>query len=1029
MKKNASINKFTDGLIQDLHPLNTPNNVLTNCLNGTVFTYNGNEFMLQNDMGNSKVGTASLPVGYVPVGMKEHGGIIYVAAHNPVTKKSQIGSFPSPQQLFTGEESDSIAEVDFSFGTFLQNSGNLLKINAEYYKEKLFTDKESGLARKFHPGDRFIITSNKISSEIKAAVDAGVIKFRLGVLNTKGNIDYIDESKIKTYTEPDGYWAFCYKNNKTTAELLKDSKLVQVFSANSSGELLLVIEYKTIKAFNLLRQYSFDDDVITIKMFGDMQSDAPSLNGNTRDNNNLGLVMFDNVSSEITLSGDSTTKITNREIAPASVYGVLDRLKKIVNIDFSTIKPNAEDSSEWRYFITDTYVKIGWSYDYYNVDIDSQVSKIVFTFIDFTKSDSSLDNLSGEYSIDIIKEYYNGSFEEVFSFNDRLKKNWIYIVKIDRYINDKKQEKPFYRLLYTGTLFNQYYSKVLNFNTLKQETKTIPYKLNTKTKVTPEEDFTYYVSTPNTEGFIETTPNVDLFRTPIPDQETNVSAYRYIVKKSKKYKVETELRSDFNYNNLYAGQPNKENLVDYIQKNLKGTFGEADESDLSYSDDKSSLNASIKVTTTKSEITLEKNIEGDIGTLVGTITTDRSIISKAGAIRDNSYSRKQLVPYYYSNMPTYEERKIIGFTRDGGYTRCITGREDKVEFNGRISDTGDVIAGTYVGPDDPAMTTSVINMGNAITNIWAGRKGDKGSIGWPGSNRIEYINGWKRGEKPYEIDDHDNWLIAIWRTTEGNARPVNLASRRTESRSVYSTGAIIRTDLMLKCYLSQFLIVNTMAKQQIIVGADAKSYTFHNAYDTKVPINIQLTSESPVIDFYLANDKVSINDRMQQWVSKIPELNNYLPIFKLSDYDQKEEEISIGSDINIAADSVILDCYTNAYSIIVSSESSDLDENIIYLGIPSGPANSDGTMPLKTDDKGNYLYRKSDNVITDWRNRESTLNYNLNDRFVIKDNDNFREILVKEIGRRDGKWRYKATTHAPDMLMGIHFGSTKLYDE
>ena len=99
MKKEA-INSFNDGLVMDLNELNTPDKVLTDCLNGTLITYNGNEMTLQNDMGNAKIDTSFLRDGYVPVGMKEYGGIIYVASYNPITKKGQIGSFPSPQQLF-----------------------------------------------------------------------------------------------------------------------------------------------------------------------------------------------------------------------------------------------------------------------------------------------------------------------------------------------------------------------------------------------------------------------------------------------------------------------------------------------------------------------------------------------------------------------------------------------------------------------------------------------------------------------------------------------------------------------------------------------------------------------------------------------------------------------------------------------------------------------------------------------------------------------------------------------------------------
>ncbi|GMO69511.1 MAG: hypothetical protein Nk1A_8660 [Endomicrobiia bacterium] len=80
---NETQNTFTGGLMMDLNPLTTPNNVLTNALNATLITFNGNEFVLQNDMGNGRVETAFLPTGYVPVGVKEKEGIIYVASYNP----------------------------------------------------------------------------------------------------------------------------------------------------------------------------------------------------------------------------------------------------------------------------------------------------------------------------------------------------------------------------------------------------------------------------------------------------------------------------------------------------------------------------------------------------------------------------------------------------------------------------------------------------------------------------------------------------------------------------------------------------------------------------------------------------------------------------------------------------------------------------------------------------------------------------------------------------------------------------------
>ena len=106
MRKGETTNSFQKGMVMDLNPLVTPNDVLTNCLNGTIVTFNGNEYVLQNDMGNGRVESAYLPKGYIPVGIKEHGGIIYVASCNPLNNKCQIGSFPSPERNISSSEKD-----------------------------------------------------------------------------------------------------------------------------------------------------------------------------------------------------------------------------------------------------------------------------------------------------------------------------------------------------------------------------------------------------------------------------------------------------------------------------------------------------------------------------------------------------------------------------------------------------------------------------------------------------------------------------------------------------------------------------------------------------------------------------------------------------------------------------------------------------------------------------------------------------------------------------------------------------------
>lgn len=100
MSRQEALNTFTEGLVMDLNPLTTPNNVLTDCLNGTIITYNDNEFILQNDQGNYKLKNAKLKENFIPIGVKEHANILYIVSYNPITRETEIGSYPSPQRIF-----------------------------------------------------------------------------------------------------------------------------------------------------------------------------------------------------------------------------------------------------------------------------------------------------------------------------------------------------------------------------------------------------------------------------------------------------------------------------------------------------------------------------------------------------------------------------------------------------------------------------------------------------------------------------------------------------------------------------------------------------------------------------------------------------------------------------------------------------------------------------------------------------------------------------------------------------------------
>ena len=109
-------NVFTGGLNKDLNPISQGNDTLTDALNATTITFNGNELLLQNDMGNTNLTyypkvynsddetntdspnceMVKLKDGYIPIGMKEFGDIVYIVSHNPMENRTEIGSFPGP---------------------------------------------------------------------------------------------------------------------------------------------------------------------------------------------------------------------------------------------------------------------------------------------------------------------------------------------------------------------------------------------------------------------------------------------------------------------------------------------------------------------------------------------------------------------------------------------------------------------------------------------------------------------------------------------------------------------------------------------------------------------------------------------------------------------------------------------------------------------------------------------------------------------------------------------------------------------
>ena len=1044
MKKEA-INTFGEGMIMDLHPLATPNNVLVKCLNGTIITYNGNEFVLQNDQGNGEVHTAYLDKGYVPVGMKEHGGIIYVAAYNPITKKSQIGSFPSPQQLYEGDDLN-VTPIEIRFSDFITIQNSIPHIKLEYQKQKLFQVNNSDEVKIFHPGDKFIIVSSTIDPDIKEAITNGFIKLRLGVVNSSGGIDFIDDKNLKIYSN--GLWIY-----EGSTEALKDDSYVQVFSARSSGALLLIVELKSFDTFNLIRKYSCDsDNTISVKFIGETTG---QYSGNTIDNSNIVGLLEKNkstVESQIIKSGKSGTQ--EYTIIPVCPYGALERMAKNGIINFDTIRTNSESLSEWRFYVTDTYLKVGWGYDYYNINDNSDIEKIIFRFVDINNSNEAQEvlkvdgNFSTYYTYEISKEYYNGSFEEIIPFNDNtIRKNWIYIVRIERVVNGETSIIGF-KLIYTGGYFNQFYEEYQDFNKQlpsgsSRSKINIALKNSISTSVVPESiNLEIKVNDSNSWVKKDTVRPSDYLKE-LPSSDISID-YRYNTRKIGKYKVSLSPSFDFEYEqNLFSGNPDESIIRNILGESPHAEFGTPDNSGIQFSNT-SPLTSEIGQTGLVSNSTLGQSNELTYkdGKFEGALYTSRNIISTNGPIKSITTDIEKLMPIYESNMDVTDRQKLFSFREVGDTLYCAVGNEDTCFYNARILRSNAHTEGSYRGEDGGAGATNdglricLTNMGDAIVGIFGGCDCDSASLRYEGTSYNDAACWYKHDQ---EVDNEDNFLLVTWKDTQGIPYVINLASQKTTTGDTNTRG-IIRVDSMIKCILSQLLVAKRGIKNINYVGPNDSESVYHTDFDTSCKVSVQVNEGGTEkdVNFYLQGDK-SIEEHMNIWSSVIPDFNNYLPIFKVNLPDQLESIIYYGSNLEFATDPTIINCYTSAYSYYTLTTSTLTNEqrNKIYVGVRVG-TNSDGSLILDTNSDGTYKTKSGDNELSDWTGATISLGYNINDRFINSYANSrmsgeipegfFNGIYITNTETKRGRWVKGKDGDAPYMAYKIGFGNKSIFN-
>lgn len=454
-------NTFGAGLIQDLAPDNTQATCMTNALNATLKTNNGNELSLQNDMGNAKVELAELPEGYVPVGTCEFGGIIYIASYNPETNKSQIGCFPSPERVIGNEDKDKYINNFLSLSDFVDSD---MKITSTKLISQISTTV-------LHPGDEYKITGS----------------------------DYADNNDCITYTLGvlDSNSKFIKLSNTINSEYV-------VYNSPYASELYLQGELKVTDTFNI-------DYNITINDSGEKEI-YPIFEIN--DNINIYKIKLENVSTyaipttptelinewegiNIQNSNSPFYRGTSEQIEIfnfilyVKIKGNFYQLMtKQITIDLSKVGTGTSEINRWRYF-----------HNYESIILDFLINA-------YPKPNQELTNLTLEFSeiypniseksftLNYSKEQYNKSEYIVIDYGvdyqnseiiGTLYKDKVYKVIIsgkdtnNKYIINEK------RTLYTCPVFNEFWDKNMylmdqGLNTIEedkglvQDYSQIPYK-------------------------------------------------------------------------------------------------------------------------------------------------------------------------------------------------------------------------------------------------------------------------------------------------------------------------------------------------------------------------------------------------------------------------------------------------------------------------------------------------------------------------------------------------------------------------
>ncbi len=504
--RQTSQNTFVEGLNKDLNPITTPNNILTDCLNGTIITYNGNEFILQNDMGNCKVERARLSVGFIPLGMKEYGSIIYVASYNPETKQCEVGSFPSPERDFSTSDFTNIQPVNFRTINYVLDTGDDSIVMKTTKVGKLFEPELFQL----HPGDMYVVlytihdvdTTSSLSTEIDTNTkytnyissdpnNRKLFKLKFSKITDSNQLVDIDSSSIKVIPNKENieneYVYFTQNSNSTLAVSLELEGL-DVFDANVVNASLMTNPDKKIgiEALGISNSLSIFQGVR-------VQVKSPIVEtfflDKTADNKKVSAI----------LSGLAANDEFECSIVPYSPYTLYPKLQKDFKVSLGDYNIGSTGvNSLFRYYTAPTYIKVEFDYkfqgsssdgvhlyvEFYDPWSDYSIIKtvdnptyygintVIVELVDEPRVDTFTATTTGGTSPSKLQNNSDTVYEKsilnstnLIRTDQKLRRNHFYIVRISGADRVKDNNGSFtydhydlFKGMYTNTMFNDIYN-------------------------------------------------------------------------------------------------------------------------------------------------------------------------------------------------------------------------------------------------------------------------------------------------------------------------------------------------------------------------------------------------------------------------------------------------------------------------------------------------------------------------------------------------------------------------------------------